>query len=102
MIGARLGANMSGENAKNAANVNGADVNGESMSAGNGTVGVTGMTGDTDSADRRSHSQWPHCPFIALAGFNIFAPYHSRVEAEFVSTFVSQISSEDRLTGVKR
>jgi hypothetical protein len=53
-IGVRLGANMSGENAKNGVNMNGGGVNGESMSAGNGTVGMTGMTRATNSARARS------------------------------------------------
>lgn len=58
MIGERLGANISGENAKNAANANGAGRSGESMSAGTETVGVIEMTGDNDSAKTRSDN---HC-----------------------------------------
>ena len=50
-IGERLGANVSGENAKNAANANGDDMSGESMSAGNETAGMIGVNGDSNSAN---------------------------------------------------
>jgi len=59
-IGATLDGNMSGGNGRTAANANGADMNGGSMSAGNGAVGVTGMTGDINSA-RDSGRPLPWC-----------------------------------------
>lgn len=52
-IGETLGAIMSGENAKNAANGNGVGTNGESMIAGIETAGAIAMTGIA-----KSDSSW--------------------------------------------
>jgi hypothetical protein len=52
--GVTLGASISGENAKNDGNGNGVGVKGENMSAGNATIGVTGMTRATDSRARHA------------------------------------------------
>jgi hypothetical protein len=48
-IGGKTIVNMSGENAKNAANASGAGMNGESMTAGIETAGTTATTGDANS-----------------------------------------------------
>jgi hypothetical protein len=68
MIGEKLDANISGENAKNAANANGAGKNGAGMSARNGTVGVIGMTGDSQFSRGTAKHGWIGRSLVILAG----------------------------------